>query len=525
MFVDVARLIVAVVLLEVLPHEPVIDIGGAVILLPLVFGLVAYLCGRWATRRVLYRPGQAVARFERRRLLLLRVCRSLDIVLYALLIGVFGWAQAVEQSRLNFAVARELLWLAPFMLASFGAAAGSFRLATFFWQPKPSMLQYAGLRMRFLALTAALYIFLFVARGMMEAHALRALLDCFPSLEILLAGALIVVAYLLFPVGLRYVFPSRPLPEGPLQSELWSMANSLRVRLSGIQLWDTQGARLSTAFVTGATGWSRWVFISDGLLTTLGAEQIVAVFAHELGHVLRNHAFYYLLFFVSLLLLVLPLDAGLDLLGVDKDSLEVAIVVVLAIFALWVLSFGYLSRRFELEADLIGATLVDDAKLYSKTLMAVGMVSGVSSERNAWRHFSIDRRRDFTTRAGNDPAFRRRWERTFRRLRSLIVAMALLSCLGFGFLFGQETSQPDAAIWLHAGQRVMARGEPQTATDYFKRSIDTGPSFAAFFGLGHAEELQDHPAEALEAYGGALELSTSAAESLWVQQRIERLRP
>ncbi len=515
MFGDVIRLILAVVLIAVLPQAPLVDIGGWLVLAPLVVLLFGFLCGRLATRAVLHRPGQKVQAFERRRVFLLRLCRSLDLLLFGLLVGVFGWISAVNESSFGISGLREALWLTPFVSGSIGAAAGSFRLATFFWQPKPSMVQYTGLRLRVVGTTAALAVALYVGESLFEQPGLRMLLDCFESLHVLAAAVLIVAMYLLFPLVLRYVFPSRALPEGPLRSELLAMAKGLRVRLRGVLLWDTQGARLSTAFVTGTTGWSRWVFISDGLLTSLRTDQVVAVFAHELGHVLRKHALFYLLYVMSFLFLVLPLDHLLEWAEVPP-SIFIELGILLAFVLVWLVTFSYLSRRFELEADLVGLSLVDDPDLYQKTLLAVGDVSGGSNDKNSWRHFSINRRRDFVQRAATDDGFRQGWVRHFRRLRFGIVGIAVLCCLGFGYVLGDETGRSDGEVLLSGANNALRRGAPDAALEYLEQARKTGDSVAlrtllaqTWIALGDKEQALD----ALEQ-GFGVELDAEERDAL-----------
>ena len=90
---------------------------------------------------------------------------------------------------------------------------------------------------------------------------------------------------LLLPLFHRFT----PLPEGELRTRIEDYAEAQGIRLGGIQVMD--GSRRSTkanAFFTGI-GPTKRIALFDTLLDKLDSGQVVAVLAHETGHLKLRH--------------------------------------------------------------------------------------------------------------------------------------------------------------------------------------------------------------------------------------------
>ena len=74
------------------------------------------------------------------------------------------------------------------------------------------------------------------------------------------------------------------------------------MRYRDILLWKTE-YNMGNAAVMGFVPRLRYILMSDLLLETMTDEQIEAVFAHELGHVVHRHMSWYVVFMVVLVLL------------------------------------------------------------------------------------------------------------------------------------------------------------------------------------------------------------------------------
>jgi STE24 endopeptidase len=129
------------------------------------------------------------------------------------------------------------------------------------------------------------------------------------------------------------------------------------VKVREILLWRTSGSMINAA-VMGLLGRLRYVLITDALLETMPLDQVRAVMAHEVGHVRKHHMSWMVITLIGVLVLTaamieLPLMAldGMGLLpmrAVGEWGIALMLIVQLAAV---LLIFGWISRRFERQAD------------------------------------------------------------------------------------------------------------------------------------------------------------------------------
>lgn len=184
-----------------------------------------------------------------------------------------------------------------------------------------------------------------------------------------IAAAIFVLA----PELLRRVIPTTPLPpDWPLRKRLEALCARAGLKYRDILLWRTNSS-MGNAMVMGLFPRVRYVFLSDLLLETMRDEEIEAVFAHELGHIVHRHMWWYVVFVVALMLfasgpltllldqlpwLARPAPPLITLTDQLRDSQAIALqeqVMAVIGLGLFAVAFGYLSRRFERQADVYAA--------------------------------------------------------------------------------------------------------------------------------------------------------------------------
>lgn len=190
-----------------------------------------------------------------------------------------------------------------------------------------------------------------------------------------LAGAAGV--FLISPVLLRHVWDTTPLPPGELRDLLRAMCHRYRVRVRELLLWRTFGGMINAA-VMGAVAPLRYILLTDALLDALDRRQVEAVMAHELAHVRNRHVPWMIVSAVATLgLLALaaghaaravisqlaawgesdprsPADLAVRLVGDGSQAVELA-ALCLALLG-WAVVFGWVSRRYERQADTFAVT-------------------------------------------------------------------------------------------------------------------------------------------------------------------------
>lgn len=282
--------------------------------------------------------------------------------------------------------------------------------------------------------------------------------EMFPDMLLgLAAGAVAIIA----PVILRRVWVTQPLPDGPLRDRLLHLCRRLRMRCQEILIWHSGGSIVNAA-VMGVAAPFRYLLITDGMLEQMDDQRIEAVFGHEAGHIKRHHILFFLLFaFVSGCVIT---SVGYRMRGLDKTMQQVVIALTAGVLAVkWGVLFGWVSRRFERQADIFGVrTLaaagvpcqldcqvhrpdhaedsqdplrtgsplcISAAHIFGDTLNDVAALNRIPHEARSWRHGSIASRSRTVIRLAGDPAAVARFERRVHRVKVAIFAAALASGL------------------------------------------------------------------------------------------------
>jgi STE24 endopeptidase len=154
------------------------------------------------------------------------------------------------------------------------------------------------------------------------------------------------------------ILSTEPLPPSPLRDRMEAMARAHRMRFRDIRIWRTEN-RIFNALVMGVVPQFRYVLLSDLLLEELKDEQIEAVFAHELGHVVHRHLIWYIVFLKLLVLILALIDAAVGVALARQVTLPawmpLNLVMTLIGIGGFLLGLGYVSRRFERQADVFAA--------------------------------------------------------------------------------------------------------------------------------------------------------------------------
>lgn len=165
----------------------------------------------------------------------------------------------------------------------------------------------------------------------------------------------LMFVFMLSPLLLTKILSTESLPDSHLRRRLAAMCQRAGVKYRDILLWRT-GNNVCNAAVMGLFPHVRYVLLSDVLLETMTDEQIEAVFAHEMGHVVHHHMVWYVIFFILCM-------GGLSALGSSihvNDQIKFAEeIYTIGGFGAVLLAFGFVSRQCERQADVYAARLME----------------------------------------------------------------------------------------------------------------------------------------------------------------------
>lgn len=357
-----------------------------------------------------------------------RVGRAMELlppVLHYLALGSFGWQEAVEGwlgepiSLLDWPRASLLLLLAPFVAFTLALIDAQARA-----QSRGDSLRQRLRRFQtrmFAGALSPLVIYVLLAAAVGTSPALRMRIETVALWNACFMLGLLTMFALGLPFLLRNTWETAPLAPGPQRAVLEAVAERARFRCRELLVWRT-GNLVANAAIVGLTGRDRVVVFTDSLLAQLGPRQLAAVFAHEIGHAKGRHVLIFLSWAGATFL-----GADLVVRWIEPEQEWVGLAVIGAALLLWAVGFGWMSRRFELEADLHSLRLLGDPLGLASALEQVG---GHAPEVTGWRHFSIGVRVRYIARVVAEPELGRRLQRRLRRIAYLgFVLFALVLAL------------------------------------------------------------------------------------------------
>lgn len=269
----------------------------------------------------------------------------------------------------------------------------------------------------------------------------------------------VLTVFLCAPLVVRLVWDTVPLSDGPLRDRLMALCRAERVRVRQLLVWRTYGSMVNGA-VVGLLGRLRYILLTDALLGALPARQIEAVMAHEIAHIRRRHIGWYVICMLATALLVGTAASVLATrLGVARTPgggepylrPEIELAIGFVSLALGLVAFGFVSRRFEWQADAFAAAHLSHATLpgpgeagmvvadgrvtteavnaMAGALESVARLNHVPRKRFSWRHGSIADRQEHLRSLIGLPINDLPIDHTVRRLKRL-AACGLAAAIG-----------------------------------------------------------------------------------------------
>lgn len=448
-------------------------------------------------------------RLSERAYRLLTLCAP---ILFAVSSLAFGWQESVRAwtgshaSFLEWPDVTIVLALAPFfafLLLSIDARA---RVIV----PGGERRRWRAFQVRMLAASLApLVVYVVLASLVNLSDELRVRLHEVRLYYAFFVAALFVILGLMLPFLLKNTWETVPVPDGPQRDLLLSVADLARFENPRLFVWKT-GHTMANAAIVGVTKRSRVVLFSDSLLAQMGPSELAAVFAHEMGHAVRRHVPVFLVLVLGFVMLG-------DLVGRQffPENEVGATLVLVAVMGLWFASFVYLSRRFELDADLYSLDVLGEVRSLISALEKVG---GRLRDVAGWRHFSTAERVEFLQRAQDDRRVGQKLRRDLSRFTWAGVALFVVT----GALQVRDLAHSYAEDQLRA---ELALGEYAKARERARDIVDLDPGFRVV--VARTSVLDDHaPTSAIAQLAlDALRTGDRQAVVDWVQLGAQRRDP
>ncbi len=429
-----------------------------------------------------------------------RLVQLSPVPMHAAAVVLFGWVQSARDwtgaELLLFGWPRPVLAiaLAPFVIYELIA------IDAYSGLHAPSPRERHGIRnfqiRMFLAALAPLACYLVLASLVGWSEGLRVRIKRVALYHALFVSSLLLVLAAFLPTMLRNTWETAPIGPGPIRDLFQAVASRAQFRARSLLMWKTSHL-MANAMIVGLFARNRVVLFSDSLLAMLGPRELAAVFAHEIGHAKRRHVTIFLTWIAAFFL-------GGDML-VSQAGLVSAwgsAGAAIGLFVLWFLVFGWLSRRFELEADLYALELLGDPL---GLIAALERVGGRLRDVAGWRHFSTAGRVAFLSRAAADSGFVRRFRALLRRVTFLGAVLAIGTAILEVYALARSWPADQVVVELSFGEygRAVERARGiELEDEWLAALVDEAGTLASQLG----------PHVAREALAAELEASLSRGD-------------
>ena len=230
----------------------------------------------------------------------------------------------------------------------------------------------------------------------------------------------LLVCILTFPAILGLVWRTTPLPAGPLRDRLGQVGEAMGVKIRNIMIWQSENM-ITNAAVTGLLPTRRYVYLSDGMLSRMDDDQIVAVYAHELAHARNRHLSLRL---TALLAGCAVWQASLNCTQLTQGLGFVYNTTLLTLVAVGLLAiFAFYCRALELQADLC-ASAGGRTEAIATALLRLKSLAGDGG--NGWLHPTVDRRVAMIRTAAQYPAIAVRFHRRLAHIAAVWILIVFL---------------------------------------------------------------------------------------------------
>jgi len=332
-------------------------------------------------------------------------------------------------------------WIEKFIYKAQSTGTNSF--------PSLSNFMIFQIRTYFMLGILPLLFFLFALEMIHAIQPLHNMIMLYPFIEWLISILLLLAMYIFTPFALKYLWVTKPLPEGSLRIYLKSIAGRANIKIRDFLIWEVGQRPFVNALLIGIFPFNRFVIFTDSLIKNLPDDEIAAVFAHEVGHAKFNHLLILLLFTIAYLSILFALSGALaSVLGNGIWNFGFSLTLIMFF---WLVLFGQLSRRFELQADWFAAKITADPDSFTRALTKIAYLNGIpmqTSGLSTLTHPSIDKR---ITSIRNRNTLASSQIKTMKRIFYILVISCALGMGGISYTIIKEIkSAPQRQLKIQA---------------------------------------------------------------------------
>ncbi len=196
----------------------------------------------------------------------------------------------------------------------------------------------------------------------------------------------LIFIYSFSPLLLRFMWTATPLENKMVEEKLADVFRKARVKVRGTYVWRTSGGKIANAMVSGIFPFCRYIFLTDHLLDNFSIEETEAILAHEAAHIRKWHLWGYFAFSVSYVAVTGGLIYASYFIPLFRNVHPFLAIILLFgwIIIYFMVIFGWLSRKFERQADRYAVQLTGNPQALVNALEKLAKVNHAPRRWSKW---------------------------------------------------------------------------------------------------------------------------------------------
>lgn len=342
----------------------------------------------------------------------------------------------------------------------------------------------------------------------------------------------LITSFIKAPVFIKHIWQTYPLPQGTVRDRIERLADKQNIKFRDILIWNLEGGKIANAGIAGLLPKSRYIFITDSLLSNFTEDEIETIVAHEFGHIKYKHVLFYLFFSIGYIILytflytlTIPISEKLQISNIISNLLN-AFFTLIFFCAYFVIIFRYLSRKFEIQSDIFALDITKKPQSFKNALIKLSSINYIPKTTSKLisifrTHPSVYQRLELINKfilGVPEISMYRKPIFSVNRVSIGIVILLTLIMISKNHIFSPEKKHYEI------GMQYAIEGMIDEAIEHIRESVKYNPeSFDAFYALGILYAKKGNVEVAIQELKKALEINPSNTAAREKLNQIESL--
>lgn len=177
------------------------------------------------------------------------------------------------------------------------------------------------------------------------------------------------------PLIYNHITKVEPIKDPQIREVVNRLLKKSDLRLREILLVKGAKWKNANAMVSGVFPSVRFLYLTDYLMDNFSIDEIETIVAHEFGHIKYRHLEKFVLFFITVVGIMLGIWLFILYLNNSLSPSEIIVMNAIVWMAIYSLLFNFVSRKFESQADTYAVALTQKPESFISALRKLAQIN------------------------------------------------------------------------------------------------------------------------------------------------------